>query len=256
MRLILAILCLLAVLFAACGGGGEGKEGNSTTPQAAVTSSSQSTTSSDTTPSGGATSTPIPDPFAGLQSYHYMMEMSGDGANSVIIKGSVKAPDSIAMDFYLTGSDTPVNSMIIIGTQAWSKSSTSGQWQQVDIAEAEGQIAGLLPKDFWGAFPFDQIISVSTDEGEETVNGVQARHYQINEAGPETMAKLAEVFGSADPASQPDKFSMDLWRAADGWAVKATISATYPAGSEITQATITWEVSDVNSSAVSIQPPL
>jgi hypothetical protein len=200
--------------------------------------------------------TPVPDPFASLQSYHYTMQMTGDGADSVTIKGSVKSPDSVAMDFYLAGSDTPVSSMIMIGTQAWSKSSTSGEWQPVDIAEAEGEVAGLLPKDFWGAFPFDQIISVSTDQGEETVNGVQAHHYQISEAGPETMAKLAEIFGSADQTSQPDKFSMDLWRAPDGWAVKAMISATYPEGSDITQAAITWEVSDVNSSAVSIEPPL
>ena len=256
MRLILAILCLLAVLFAACGGGGEGKEGNSTTPQAAVTSSSQSTTSSDTTPSGGATSTPIPDPFAGLQSYHYMMEMSGDGANSVIIKGSVKAPDSIAVDFYLAGSDTPVNSMIIIGTQAWSKNSTSGQWQQVDIAEAEGGLGPILPGQFWGSLLTDQLVSLGKDLGGENVNGVPARHLQISEVDADTLRKLTDtVVGTGGP--QPDSASMELWLAEDGrWPAKADITLNFPSGSEISTAEIAWEVSDVNSSAISIQPPL
>ena len=256
MRALLVIPCLLAIVFAACGGSGNGGDAGKTTPQAAVTSSADSTPSSDTTltPSPIETSTPAVDPFAGLQSYHYQMQMSGDGATSVTIKGSVVAPDSIAMDFYLAGSDAPVNSMVIIGQQAWSKNSVSGQWETVDVAEAEGEISGLLPKDFWGDFPIDKVIGVSSDQGEETVNGVQARHYQISEATPDAMAKLAEIFGSAD--NQPDKFAMDLWRATDGsWPVKATISATYPAGSEVTQASVSWEVSDVNSSAVSVQPP-
>lgn len=257
MRALPVIPFLFVAVFAACGGGGSGGDTTSkTTPQAAVTSPAGSTPSSSTavTPSPGETSAPTVDPFAALQSYHYQMAMSGDGATSVTIKGSVKAPDSIAMDFYLSDSDTPVSSMVIIGTQAWTKNSVSGQWETVDIAEAEGEISGLLPKDFWGDFPIDKIIAVSSDQGEETVNGVQARHYQISEASPDTMAKLAEIFGSAD--NQADKFSMDFWRATDGgWPVKATISATYPAGSQVTQASVSWEVSDVNSSAVTVQPP-
>jgi hypothetical protein len=259
MRALLVIPCLLVVLFTACGGGGNGEEAGKATPQPAVTSSAGTTPSSDTTltPSPVETSAPTVDPFADLQSYHYQMQMTGDGATSVTIKGSVKAPDSIAMDFYLSDSDTAVNSMVIIGTQAWTKNSVSGQWETVDIAEAQGEISGLLPKDFWGDFPIDKITGVSSDQGEETVNGVKTHHYQISEADADTMAKLAEIFGGADQGTQPDKFAMDLWRASDGgWPVKATISATYPAGSEVTQASVSWEVSDVNSSAVSVQPPL
>ncbi|MCJ7491162.1 MAG: hypothetical protein MUP15_03270 [Dehalococcoidia bacterium] len=258
MRALLVIPCLLAVLIAACSGGGNGEDTGRATPQAAVTSPAGSTPSSDTavTPSPVETSAPTVDPFAALQSYHYQMNMTGDGATSVTIKGSVKAPDSIAMDFYLSDSDTPISSMIIIGSEAWTKNSVSGQWETVDIAEAEGEVSGLLPRDFWGSFPIDEIIGVSSDQGEETVNGVKARHYQISEASADTMAKLAEIFGAGDSGTQPDKFAMDLWRASDGgWPVKATISATYPAGSEVTQASVSWEVSEVNSSAVSIQPP-
>jgi hypothetical protein len=258
MRAFLVIPFLLAVIFAACGGGGNGGDAAKTTPQSAATSSAASTPSSDTavTAAPSETSAPTVDPFAGLQSYHYQMQMSGDGATSITIKGSVKAPDSISMDFYLSDSDAAVNSIVIIGTQAWTKNSVSGQWETVDIAEAEGEISGLLPKDFWGDFPLDTIVGVSSDLGEESVNGVTAHHYQISEADADTMAKLAEIFGAGDSGTQPDKFAMDLWRATDGgWPVKATIGATYPAGSEVTQASVSWEVSDVNSGDVSIQPP-
>jgi hypothetical protein len=113
-----------------------------------------------------------------------------------------------------------------------------------------------MPKDFWGLFPMDEIVGVSSDLGEETVNGVQAHHFQIKDANAETMSKLAEILGAGESGTQPDSFSMDLWRADDGgWPVKALINATYPAGADVSQASITWEVSDVNSSAVSIQPP-
>jgi hypothetical protein len=207
------------------------------------------------TPQPDATAAPSVDFFAGLQSYHYQMQVSGDSATSVTIKGSVVAPDSIQMDFYLSESDTPVNSIIIIGDKAWSKSSASGQWESIDVAEAEGEISGLMPKDFWGQFPMDEIVGVSSDLGEETVNGVQAHHFQIKDANAETMSKLAEISG---PASQgPSRqFLHGPLRADDGgWPVKALINASYPAGTDISQASITWEVSDVNSSAVSIQLP-
>ncbi len=248
MRVLLAISCLFVVLFAACSGGG-GKNG-------ATTSTPQPPSTTEGTAAPSATAAPTVDLFAGLNSYHYQMGMTGDGATSIVIKGSIVAPDSVSIDFYLSDTDTPVNSLVIIGSQAWTKDSTTGEWQSIDVAEAQSEIQGLLPKDFWGDFPMDKIIGVSSDLGEENVNGIQSHHYQISQASPDTMAKLVEIFGTGDPESQPQSFDMDLWRADDGgWPVKANISATYPQGSQITQASVTWEVSDVNSSAVTVQPP-
>jgi hypothetical protein len=253
MKRLFIVLCLLAVVvtipLAACGGSSGGAK---TTPAASATSTS-SAPSNTGTPE--ATPTPAPDPFAGLQSYRYQMQMSGDGASSVLIKGTIVVPDSIQMDFYLSDTDTPVNSLVIIGSNAWTKNSTTGEWESIDVAEAQGEISGLLPKDFWGGFPMDKIIGVSTDLGEETVNGVQAHHYQITQASPETMAKLAEIFGSSDSETQPTSFDMDLWRADQGgWPAKAAISATYPEGSQVSQASVSWDVTEVNT-GLTIQPP-
>jgi hypothetical protein len=253
MRRLLIVLCVLAVVvtvpLAACFGGGGGSGSN--TPSAS--SANSSTPSESSTP--GNTPTSAPDPFAGLESYHYDMQMSGDGASTVEIKGTVVASDSIQMDFYLSGSDTPVNSIVIIGSKAWSKNSSTGEWESIDVSDAQAQISGLMPKDFWGEFPMDQIVAVSNDLGEETVNGVQAHHYQINKATPEEMAQLAQIFGSSDPETEPSSFDMDLWRADDGgWPVKANISATYPEGSDVSQAAVGWSITDVNS-GLTIQPP-
>ncbi|HUS83484.1 MAG TPA: hypothetical protein VM013_09560 [Dehalococcoidia bacterium] len=259
MRLPLLLTCLFAFLLVACGGGGKANETVTATPNAAATSPAASTPSDDggVTPEGETPAAPASDPFGSLESYRYQMDLTGDGATSVTIKGAVEAPDSISMDFYLSDSDTPINSIIIIGTQAWAKNAITGQWESVDIAEAESQVSGLLPKDFWGDFPVEKIISLSSDEGEETVNDVTAQHYRISDATGDTLAELTELFGGADQGGRPEKFSMDLWLAVDGeWPIKSTIGATYPAGSEITQATISWEVIDANNSDISVQPPL
>ena len=257
MRRIIIVVCLITIVLGPCSlPVAEGRAATVPTATPAA-SSDQSSSPSATTDSASAQATQaaIPDPFASLKSYHYTMQMTGDGADSVTIKGSIISPDSVQMDFYLAGSDTPVNQMIIIGQQAWMSSTDTGEWQSVAISDAEAQIAGLLPKDFWGSFPFDQIVGVSTDLGQETINGVDAHHYQINEASPATLAQLADIFGSSDESSQPQQFSMDLWRAPEGWPVKATISATYPAESSVGKASISWEVTDANSSSVVIQPP-
>jgi len=257
MRYLLTIPILLAVLLAACGGGGNGDKTATPASNATVSNPAVSTPSGDATPSADETAgAPAIDPFAGLQSYRYQMALTGEGTTPVTIKGTVKAPDSIALDFYLSDSDTPVGSMIIIGDKAWAKNAVTGTWEEGDITEAEAEITGLRPADFWGDFPIDEIIGVSVDKGEETVNDVKAQHYQINDATGDTLAQLAEIFGGGEGSDQPEKFSIDLWLASDGdWPLKATVNATFPAGSEITHASVDWQVTDVNSDNISIEPP-
>lgn len=253
MRPFLVLPLLLAVVLVACGGGG----GNSTsTPAPGSTDQGQSATQGTPAAAPTDSGTPVPDPFASLQSYRYEMDLAADGSTSIKISGTVRNPDGIRLDFYLADSTTPISSLIIAGSQAWTQNEGDTTWQTLSLADAQGEVMGLLPKDFWGSFPMDKLIALSKDQGQENVNGVQAHHYQISEVDADTMAKLSEIFGSTDESSQPTSFSMDLWRVDNpGWPAKAIINVGYPPGGQVTQGQITWEVKDVNAVTESIQPP-
>jgi len=247
-RLFLVLPVLLAVVLVACGGGSS----TSTPTPGSSDLSSQGTPAATPTVSG----TPVPDPFASLQSYRYDMNLSADGSTSIEIKGTVENPDNVRMDFYLSDSATPISSLIIVGQQAWTQNEGDESWTSLSVADAEGEVSGLMPKDFWGTFPIDQLVALSKDQGTENVNGVQAHHYQISQVDAATMAKLSEIFGSTDESDQPTSFSMDLWRVdSGGWPAKATINVGYPPGGQVTNGQITWEVSDVNAVTESLQPP-
>ncbi|MGA2284707.1 MAG: hypothetical protein ABSG55_00360 [Dehalococcoidia bacterium] len=248
-RLLLVLPLLLAIGLVACGGGGKGS-GTATPP----TSSDQSSQTPAAAPTQSGT--PVPDPFASLQSYRYDMNLSADGATSIEIKGTVENPGNIRMDFYLSDSTTPISSLIIVGQQAWTQNEGDESWTTLSVDEAEGEVAGLMPRDFWGSFPIDQLVAMSKDQGEEEVNGVQAHHYQISQVDADMMSKLAEIFGSTGEEDQPTSFNMDLWRVDNGgWPAKASINVGYPPGGQVTNGQITWEVSDVNAVTESLQPP-
>jgi len=246
MHRLLVLSCLLAVLLAACGGG-KGGQSPTATPGAAATPSPQAT--------AGPTATPGPDPFAALQSYRYQMGLSANGQSQLTIKGAVKEPNSLSIDFFLAGSDAAANSVIIIGDQAWTKESSGTGWQQVDVAQIEGELGTILPGTFWGSLLTSQLATEGTDVGTEDVNGVAARHLQIVQLDADTLAKLTDTFiGTGGPA--PNSGSMDLWLARDGgWPAKADIKLSFPANSALSSAEITWDVTDANGSDIDIQPP-
>ena len=238
MRLLPILPCLLAALLVACGGGGGDK---TPTPPAIETTSPQAL---QTAEAG------IPDPFASLSSYNYDVKLLADGQLYVEIKGSIQAPDRIAVDAFASDSSQPIESVIIIGNQAWEKnSSTENQWVATDISTAEGDVSGLQPKDFWNLLPVDQLTSQANDLGEENVNGVASHHLQSTNLSSDTKGILATFFGL-----EVDSGTIDIWRADDGgWPVKAQVSVKFPNGEAISTAEIDWQISNVNS--VAVQPP-
>ena len=225
-RRLLPLLCLSAVLLVACGGGNGGQT-NTATPGPA-------------------------NPFQGLQAYRYTMQVASD-SQQLKIAGAFKAPDRNEVDISL--SDQVVLSVLIVGDQAWEKDPSSGEWITVDVASAQGDIAGILPADFWSVLPLDSLASAGKDLGGEDVNGVPTHHYQIANVDQQMLSDLAVLFGGTE-GEPPQAFSMDLWRANDGgWPAKSTIDVTFAEGAPIATAHIDWVTSDVNSSSVSIEPP-
>jgi hypothetical protein len=252
MHRFLVLPCVLAVLLVACGGGKSGQSttatpGSAATSPAAVTATPQGT--------AGPTATPGPDPFAALQGYRYQMGLVANGESQLTIKGTVKEPNSFSIEFYPAGSNAAANSVTVIGDQAWAEDSTSGGWQPVDVAEVEGQLGPILPGTLWGSLLTNELVTEGTGVGAEDVNGVATRHLTIAQLDSSTLGKLTETFvGTGGPA--PDSGSMDLWLAENGaWPAKADTKLSFPSGSDLSSAEITWEVSDVNGPDISIQPP-
>ena len=238
MRLLPILPCFLAALLIACGGGRGGK---TPTPSAIQTTSPQALQTAEAA---------IPDPFASLNSYNYDLRGLADGQLTFEIKGSVQAPGRIAIDAFTSNSGQPFESIIIIGNQAWVRSSsTEDQWVAIDAGTAEGDIASVQPKDFWNLLPVDQLTSEANDLGEENVNGVASHHLQNTNLSSNNKSILATFFGL-----EVDSGTIDIWRADDGgWPVKAQISVKFPSGETVSTSETDWQISNVNS--VVIQPP-
>jgi hypothetical protein len=239
MRLLPILPCVLAVLLVACGGG-SGSD-NTPTPPAIQTTSPQALQTAEAA---------IPDPFASLSSYNYDVKVLDDGQPHLEIRGSVQAPNRIAIDVFGSDFGQPIKSTIIVGNQAWVKdSSTENQWVATDISAAENNVSGLQPKAFWNLLPVDQLTSQANDLGEENVNGVASHHTQSTNLSSDTKGVLATFFGLA-----VDSGTIDIWRADDGsWPVKAQITAKFVNGEVLSTSETDWDLTNVNS--VVVQPP-
>jgi hypothetical protein len=276
MRHVLALLCLLVALLAAACGGGQKEEAKDETAAPATTEATQETVAPTKeakvtkAPTKGANKTPTVSPrrsptpgasvgdiFPGLDSYRYSMEISAGEGMEFKIEGAFEAPDKVSMDMYLSGSDQPLGSSIIIGDRTWEKQLFSDQWSEITPGEEENSMQGFTPDAFWSEFPAGELVAVSDDLGKEKVNGVNANHYQLSAADAQTLLKLSALFGEGDTGEMPESFNMELWLAQDGdWPVKASIGVAFPSGSQTTNAQINWEVADINDPAISIEPPM
>ncbi len=146
MRLLPVLICFLAVTFASCGGGGGGA---TATPGATGTVSPEAHETAEAS---------IPDPFASLSSYDYDIKVLADGQLQVEIQGAIQGSDRIEANFIVSGSTTPIESVIIIGSQAWvNDSSTDNQWAMTDLGTAENVLAGAPPKDVLEPFAGRQV---------------------------------------------------------------------------------------------------
>ena len=242
MRSLLILPCFLAVLLVACGGNSGSK---TPTPSAVETSSPEAVQTAEAA---------VPDPFASLSSYNYDLKVVAD-AQITEIKGSVQAPDRITVDVYdISTSDQPVESVVAIGSQYWGRdTSTENQWIVIDATIAEGILSAVQPKDFWSLLPVDQLVGQASDLGEENVNGVASHHLQSTSLSADDKSLLASFFLGVEPGSG----TIDIWRADNGgWLVKAQISVNFADSEDISSAGIDWQISNVNSSSVSVQPPL
>jgi hypothetical protein len=245
-RVLLLLLLLPAAFLVACGGGSSGESATATPgpgQTAAPTQSPATTPGLLNTPTAAAQ-----NPFRSLSAYRYDMKVSSE-LEQAHFTGAFKAPDGNQLYIFVSGSDQPAMSVVVLGDNAWVKKQAASQWTQTTVAQAGVQ--GLFPQYLLGSIPFDDLANAGKDLGEEDVAGVPAHHFQISSVDQQMLSGLAVILGGP-----PQSFSMEVWRANDGgWPAKATIDMTYTRAGQTINAHIDWLMSDVNSSTISIVPP-
>ena len=161
-------------------------------------------------------------------------------------EGSIINPDRAMLVLLQEGA--PGLPILYVGEQAWHN--LNQRWvglpDPAPLQFSPSQVcdAALAGLDFEGATPV-----------EETVNGVEARHFRFEGAQLSTAVKL---FGaSSDMGRLLTVYDVDVWlESKEGWPVRIVSDGRglYPSGREMFM-NFTLEVSDVNDKDIKIEPP-
>ena len=194
----LGVLGAIALAIAACGGG------------ATATPPDGGTTAPDATPApteGAANPDPgLPsfDPSAILQNLEgidsYKIEMANN--DEVGYSATVVTKPELARDIQF-GAGDDAQHIVVIGDQAWTE--TDGTFVEMPPALASSMLMAFDPMLIAGGFAQPGAWGGATDQGSEEHNGVQAKHFHIDDAS----------FAGAI-AGMPAGASIDAWIAEDG----------------------------------------
>ncbi len=206
---IAGVLTIAALTLAACGGGTATTNPDGTAaPTAAPTSAPDGATPAPTTaPDPNATPVvelPSFDPSAllenleGIDSYRVAVSTDGElGYQAAVVTKPVLARD------ILLGADDDAQRIVVIGDEAWS--GTGDELTPMPSELATGMLAAFDPMLLFGGFAQAGAWQNANDQGVEERNGVQARHFRIDDG-----SFLGAVGG------MPDGASIDAWIAEDG----------------------------------------
>jgi hypothetical protein len=186
-----------------------------------------------------------------LASYRYKTAFTfigeSDGqpeSGSIEMTGEVVAPDRQRIVWQDLGEGDQFE-LVQIGAQAWMLE--EGEWSEIPAMVAEAMSQAVLvfgPAISWSGL-YGGLETSSNYVGEETVNGVRARHYAS------TYNQWAGMWGG-----ELVDASGDVWIADDGYPVRYRFSAT-GISEEGERGSVSWtmDLTDVNS-AIAIEPPM
>jgi hypothetical protein len=163
---------------------------------------------------------------------------------SIEVNGVVVAPDRQQI-VWTNLEDGSRFELIEIGGQAWMKE--EDVWSEVPAVVADAMSQAVLvfaPAASWSGF-YGELETVSNLIGEETVNGIPARHYTSSYS-----------HWAATWQGELTNASADVWIALDGYPVRYRFSAS-GVDEKGQHGTVSWtmDLSDVNAS-LTIEPPL
>lgn len=206
---IAGVLTIAALTLAACGGGTATTNPDGTAaPTSAPTATPDGGTPAPTTaPDPNATpdiALPSFDPTAllqnleGIDSYRVAVSTNGElGYQATVVTKPVLARD------ILLGADDDAQRIVVIGDEAWS--GTGDELVAMPSELATSMLAAFDPMLLFGGFAQAGAWQGAADQGTEERNGVQTRHFHIDDA-----SFLGAVGG------MPAGASIDAWIAEDG----------------------------------------
>lgn len=207
------VLTIAVLTLAACGGG------TSATTNPDGTAAPDGTTAPTATPGAAtpAAATPEPDPnaspIAGLPSFdptELLQNLEGIDSYRVAVttngeegyRAAVVTKPVLARDITL-GTDDDAQRIVVIGDEAWS--GTGDDLVAMPSQLATSMLAAFDPMLLFGGFAQAGAWQGAADQGTEERNGVQARHFHIDDA-----SFLGAIGG------MPAGASIDAWIAEDG----------------------------------------
>jgi hypothetical protein len=138
-----------------------------------------------------------------------------------------------------------------IGDKSWIRAGAD-PWQE---QEPPNEDVLFTPASICADIVKDLAPSLATGSGtEETVNGIETVHYQLNETD---IKSLPDLLGRSGEEGVPSVFNVDVWlERNDGWPVRLEIEAaeTDGQGGAISQE-LFLEFRDINDPDIEIEPP-
>jgi hypothetical protein len=270
---------------AGCDGGGDDDDGGGDVTASATAAPTERAGERESPvptldPSGRATSTPAP--ALGLRSFRYTSEFSieadapGDAPPDSVrgrVDGTFVAPDLHAWTQTGSVGDISVREeWVFLPDAAWRRDGGAGAWEQLSRGEGEALAnADLtsLDRDFL-ALDEDFVESLSALQAQaDTVDGRTARYYVLTQNDIDTISRLLgpDAFGGA-PIDEIRDLEFRIWLDDEtGALLRADFSATAPpealgdeppfavAPGSVLRLRLTVALRDVNSDAVTVEPP-
>ena len=175
-----------------------------------------------------------------------ILPTSGSFTFSQIFVGKFVSPDRFSIDVQTPSQpESPSLPMIIIGDQrwvnlggVWTEGAASNPFPPLTVCEA------LLTELDLEGLPFTS----------ETVNGREARRFQIKDTPLRTIALLYSP--ESDMGRLLTTPSVDVWITEEGWPARLEIKdqGTYPSGRELLM-DISLDIIDANAGDIEVEPP-
>jgi drug/metabolite transporter superfamily protein YnfA len=195
-----------------------------------------------------------------LDSYAFLVEINSTSTDAgttttsrtrmsgVVVNRPTEASTLQQAELDADGNVTSGTEIVVIGAEAWLRSTGDTEWTALPAAQAGAFIAsmaGFRPEQMFGIY-FAGFGGNFTTVGTESKNGVDTTHYQGDEALGNLLGSIAGFNGA---------WKSDAWIANDGgFLVHSEASAEAAAGAEVGSFLILVDVTDPNS-AGPIEPP-